>query len=183
MKRKVFRQKFPGKRVNHGPLWACDHCVNHYGIDVCGCGSGQPVGKCKNNYEHCRAKQPSQNIEEGIAGPPNYYAQRAIAAAASHCGCSERRPMTQVYVLLVHQGGDGAAFSRLFTGKPKAMEYLARWCKDTWFAQGMPEDDLPENDEEVIKAYFEFWFEEGYEWSLEQQSLDPDFDTDPKWRS
>ena len=27
----------------------CDHCVNHYGLDVCGCGCGKPVGKCKND--------------------------------------------------------------------------------------------------------------------------------------
>lgn len=27
----------------------CDHCVNHYGLDLCGCGCGEPVGKCRNN--------------------------------------------------------------------------------------------------------------------------------------
>ena len=26
--------------------WCCDHCVNHYGIDICECGSGEKVGKC-----------------------------------------------------------------------------------------------------------------------------------------
>jgi hypothetical protein len=25
---------------------ACDHCVNHWGIDLCECGSGKAVGKC-----------------------------------------------------------------------------------------------------------------------------------------
>lgn len=25
----------------------CDHCVNHWGIGLCGCGSGQKVGKCE----------------------------------------------------------------------------------------------------------------------------------------
>ena len=24
----------------------CDHCVNHWGIDLCECGSGEEVGKC-----------------------------------------------------------------------------------------------------------------------------------------
>lgn len=24
----------------------CDHCVNHWGIDLCECGSGQKVGEC-----------------------------------------------------------------------------------------------------------------------------------------
>lgn len=29
------------------PTYYCDHCVNHWGIDLCKCGSGKPVGKCK----------------------------------------------------------------------------------------------------------------------------------------
>lgn len=24
----------------------CNHCVNHWGIDLCECGSGEKVGKC-----------------------------------------------------------------------------------------------------------------------------------------
>ena len=24
----------------------CNHCVNHWGIDLCACGSGERVGKC-----------------------------------------------------------------------------------------------------------------------------------------
>lgn len=24
----------------------CSHCVNHWGIDLCECGSGEPVGRC-----------------------------------------------------------------------------------------------------------------------------------------
>ena len=26
--------------------YCCNHCVNHYGIDLCECGSGEEVGKC-----------------------------------------------------------------------------------------------------------------------------------------
>lgn len=26
--------------------YCCNHCVNHWGIDLCECGSGEPVGKC-----------------------------------------------------------------------------------------------------------------------------------------
>lgn len=26
--------------------WCCDHCVNHWGIDLCECGSGEKVGEC-----------------------------------------------------------------------------------------------------------------------------------------
>ena len=36
----------------------CDHCVNHYGLDLCACGSGEPVGKCRNELDCCG--EPSQ---------------------------------------------------------------------------------------------------------------------------
>ena len=25
----------------------CNHCVNHWGVDLCECGSGEEVGKCE----------------------------------------------------------------------------------------------------------------------------------------
>lgn len=33
------------KKLNNS--YYCNHCVNHYGIDICECGSGKPVGKCE----------------------------------------------------------------------------------------------------------------------------------------
>lgn len=33
--------------------YCCDHCANHYGMDLCGCGSGEPFGKCNNGLEEC----------------------------------------------------------------------------------------------------------------------------------
>lgn len=33
------------KRLNNS--YYCNHCVNHYGIDICECGSGKAVGKCE----------------------------------------------------------------------------------------------------------------------------------------
>ena len=27
--------------------YCCDHCANHWGIDLCECGSGKMVGKCE----------------------------------------------------------------------------------------------------------------------------------------
>ena len=27
--------------------YCCDHCVNHWGIDLCECGSGARVGECE----------------------------------------------------------------------------------------------------------------------------------------
>ena len=38
----------------------CNHCVNHWGIDICACGSGEPAGKCDNDYDCCRAGQTTQ---------------------------------------------------------------------------------------------------------------------------
>lgn len=29
------------------PSFACNHCINHWGIDLCECGSGELVGKCE----------------------------------------------------------------------------------------------------------------------------------------
>lgn len=29
-----------------GEYYACDHCVNGYGLDVCECGSGKTVDEC-----------------------------------------------------------------------------------------------------------------------------------------
>ena len=29
-----------------GGFHQCNHCVNHWGIDLCKCGSGEPVGQC-----------------------------------------------------------------------------------------------------------------------------------------
>lgn len=36
---------FDGER-SHVKFFHCNHCVNHWGIDLCECGSGQPVGRC-----------------------------------------------------------------------------------------------------------------------------------------
>lgn len=68
MKRATFRIHFPGMRTVRGVEYgSCNHCVNHYGIDICGCGSGKPVGKCRNNYRECRAKVASETL--GVRRP------------------------------------------------------------------------------------------------------------------
>lgn len=43
--------------------YCCDHCVNHYGLDLCGCGSGEKFGECENGYKECLF--PMQSIEQG----------------------------------------------------------------------------------------------------------------------
>ena len=31
----------------------CDHCVNHYGMDLCACGSGETPSRCKGGFDCC----------------------------------------------------------------------------------------------------------------------------------
>ena len=45
-----------------GSYGGCNYCVNHWGIDLCGCGSGEKVGECDNDYEECRNHQHAQTI-------------------------------------------------------------------------------------------------------------------------
>lgn len=34
------------KRINKQDFGNCDYCVNHWGVDLCSCGSGQKINKC-----------------------------------------------------------------------------------------------------------------------------------------
>jgi hypothetical protein len=43
---------------------SCNHCVNHWGIGLCGCGSGEKFGECSNDYPECRV--PAQDMEAGV---------------------------------------------------------------------------------------------------------------------
>ena len=40
--------------------YCCDHCINKWGIDLCGCGSGEKLGKCSNKYSQCKNKEAAQ---------------------------------------------------------------------------------------------------------------------------
>lgn len=44
----------------------CNHCANHWGLDLCACGSGEPYDKCSANNYSCGS--PSQNVEDFING-------------------------------------------------------------------------------------------------------------------
>lgn len=58
-----FRRLFSVDRVPRAPIHfgCCDHCVNHYGLDLCACGSGEAPEKCKEGHKCCG--QPSQVLE------------------------------------------------------------------------------------------------------------------------
>ena len=48
-------------RYNHG-FCCCNYCVNKWGVDLCGCGSGEKFGECKNGYSECQ--RPAQKLGE-----------------------------------------------------------------------------------------------------------------------
>lgn len=59
MTREQFDELYPGMSIE-GHWGNCNYCVNHWGIDLCNCGSGMKVGKCTNDYESCRNHEPAQ---------------------------------------------------------------------------------------------------------------------------
>lgn len=51
---KEFREKYPNAKLEKGKSYNCNYCVNHWGTDLCECGSGDPVGEC-----NCGSKKSS----------------------------------------------------------------------------------------------------------------------------
>ena len=66
MSSETFDKTFPDLcSGDYEVTWSsCNHCVNHWGIDLCGCGSGEPFGECDNNFEEC--ENPAQSIENEV---------------------------------------------------------------------------------------------------------------------
>lgn len=42
----------------------CNHCVNHYGLDLCACGSGEPTLECTAGFKECG--KPYQTLGENV---------------------------------------------------------------------------------------------------------------------
>ena len=42
-----------GGEIHRLEYYCCDHCVNHYGLDLCGCGSGEDYGNCNYDFDEC----------------------------------------------------------------------------------------------------------------------------------
>lgn len=66
MSAKTFLEQY-GFEIQNIPYSNCDHCVNHWGIDLCACGSGLPVGECDEGHDVCGT--PAQDINKGILKP------------------------------------------------------------------------------------------------------------------
>ena len=58
-KQKNLKRFFPSldlrkiNRIYKQKTHSCDHCVNHYGLDLCACGSGEPYETCRNGMDVC----------------------------------------------------------------------------------------------------------------------------------
>ena len=45
---------FPGYQVTEDNIFVnCNHCINHWGVDICACGSGEAPEECANNFDCC----------------------------------------------------------------------------------------------------------------------------------
>ena len=62
MTKKTFEKEFNDTEIEfeEGEYSNCNHCVNHWGIDICGCGSGEKVGECKEGLYECKNNIASQ---------------------------------------------------------------------------------------------------------------------------
>lgn len=60
MSLETFQKEFPGLGVEPDCIIynSCNHCVNHWGVDLCECGSGGFPGEC-----HCGSKIAYYDIE------------------------------------------------------------------------------------------------------------------------
>ena len=51
---KNFNKFFPDlTKPRKAQYYQCNHCINHYGLDICACGSGESPEKCKEGYDNC----------------------------------------------------------------------------------------------------------------------------------
>lgn len=39
----MFEKEFPNISLEPDKFYSCNYCVNKYGVDLCGCGSGEKV--------------------------------------------------------------------------------------------------------------------------------------------
>jgi len=65
----TYREKFNVERVPRAEFkcYSCNYCVNHWGLELCACGSGKKYNKCKEGFKECGT--PMQSIEKGKDTP------------------------------------------------------------------------------------------------------------------
>ena len=74
MKKAEFKRRFGrlpriGNKARLADTGSCNYCVNHWGIDLCACGSGEHYRKCRAGHKgYCG--RPMQSIEEGYRNVP-----------------------------------------------------------------------------------------------------------------
>jgi hypothetical protein len=59
----LFEEHFKGVKLEKEKYSSCNYCVNHWGIDLCGCGSGNKVGECNGEFCECRNDIPAQHLD------------------------------------------------------------------------------------------------------------------------
>lgn len=52
------------KEASQAEWCSCDHCVNHWGIDICACGSGELPDDCLSNFKDCG--KPYQYLSDSL---------------------------------------------------------------------------------------------------------------------
>lgn len=51
--------------------YCCNHCVNHYGLDLCACGSGETPEDCEEDFDECG--NPYENYGESVKFAPKLW--------------------------------------------------------------------------------------------------------------
>ena len=67
---KKYGIEIPKDAFRLNDTYNCNHCVNHYGLDLCACGSGESPEKCAAVHRemypmqiHYRGKKDEQNLK------------------------------------------------------------------------------------------------------------------------
>ena len=52
--------------------YCCNHCINHYGLDICACGSGQDPKQCDSGIENV-CGVPYETLGTPVPFKPKFY--------------------------------------------------------------------------------------------------------------
>lgn len=64
MTKETLKKQFGEVPTTLDKMVHCNHCINHWGIDLCACGSGNKAGECTEGFEECLEKKASQTLGE-----------------------------------------------------------------------------------------------------------------------